>query len=72
MLSRNILMNKGLTPQRTKAVRNPRVKKRIRYEKARQKISSQKPIYHGGPQNGKYEGEFSGINSRTVKSVRFT
>lgn len=70
-LTRAILANKGLTPQRSKAVRNPRVKKRMKYEKAKQKLSSQKAVYRGGPSNGKYGGELSGINVRTVKSVKF-
>lgn len=70
-LTRAILTNKGLTPHRSKAVRNPRVKKRMRYEKAKQKVSSQKQIYRGGPAGGKYGGELSGISTRTVKSAKF-
>lgn len=70
-LTRAILKNKGLTPQRPKAVRNPRVKKRQKFEKAKRKVSSQKALYKGGlsETKGRYEGEKSGI-SKVVKSVR--
>ncbi|KAL6308424.1 Sas10 C-terminal domain-containing protein [Sparassis latifolia] len=69
-LTRAILKNKGLTPHRGKSVRNPRVKKRQKYEKAKKKLASQKAIYKGGlRETGKYEGEKSGI-SRVIKSVR--
>jgi len=70
-LTRAILKNKGLTPQRPKAVRNPRVKKRQRFEKAKKKVASQKAVYKGGlaETKGRYDGEKSGI-SKVVKSVR--
>ncbi|KAF5338889.1 hypothetical protein D9611_008769 [Ephemerocybe angulata] len=70
-LTRAILKNRGLTPHRSKAVRNPRVKKRQKFEKAKKKVSSQKAIYKGGlsESGGKYGGEKSGI-SKVVKSVR--
>ncbi|KAH9936644.1 Sas10 C-terminal domain-containing protein [Fomitopsis serialis] len=69
-LTRAILKNKGLTPHRGKSVRNPRVKKRQKYEKAKKKVSSQKAVYKGGiSDTGHYDGEKSGI-SRVVKSVR--
>jgi U3 small nucleolar RNA-associated protein 3 len=69
-LTRAILANKGLTPHRSKSVRNPRVKKRQRFEKAKKKVSSQKAVYKGGiGDSGRYEGEKSGI-SKVVKSVR--
>jgi U3 small nucleolar RNA-associated protein 3 len=70
-ITRTILANKGLTPRRAKSVRNPRVKKRQKFEKAKKKISSQKAIYKGGVgSTGRYHGEKSGI-SKVVKSVRF-
>ncbi|KAF5360398.1 hypothetical protein D9756_004767 [Leucocoprinus leucothites] len=70
-LTRAILTNKGLTPHRPKAVRNPRVKKRQKFEKAKKKLSSQKAVYKGGlsQTGGYYEGEKSGI-SKVVKSVK--
>lgn len=69
-LTRAILANKGLTPHRSKSVRNPRVKKRQKFEKAKKKVASQKAIYKGGiGDTGKYGGEKSGI-SKVVKSIR--
>ncbi|KIM43375.1 hypothetical protein M413DRAFT_444202 [Hebeloma cylindrosporum] len=70
-LTRAILKNRGLTPHRSKSVRNPRVKKREKFEKAKKKISSQKAVYKGGlsQSGGKYDGEKSGI-TKVVKSVR--
>lgn len=69
-LTRAILANKGLTPHRPKSVRNPRVKKRLKFEKAKKKVSSQKAVYKGGlsESGGRYDGERSGI-SKVVKSV---
>ncbi|KAI9463799.1 hypothetical protein F5148DRAFT_1276468 [Russula earlei] len=57
-LTRAILKNRGLTPRRSKSVRNPRVKKRQKFAKANKVIASQKPVFT------------SGI-SKVVKSVRF-
>ncbi|PCH40007.1 hypothetical protein WOLCODRAFT_142871 [Wolfiporia cocos MD-104 SS10] len=69
-LTRAILKNKGLTPHRSKSVRNPRVKKRQRYEKAKRKVASQKAVYRGGiGETGRYDGERTGI-SRVIKGVR--
>ncbi|KAG5648291.1 hypothetical protein DXG03_004863 [Asterophora parasitica] len=69
-LTRAILANKGLTPHRPKSVRNPRVKKRLKFEKAKKKLSSQKATFKGGlADTGRYDGEKSGI-SKVVKSVR--
>jgi len=68
-LTRAILKNKGLTPHRSKSVRNPRVKKRERFEKAKKRLASQKAIYKGGD-SSQYGGEQTGI-SRVVKSVKF-
>lgn len=71
-VTRAILANKGLTPRRSKSVRNPRVKKRLKFEKAKKKIASQKAVYKGGlnETGGHYGGEKSGI-SKVVKSVKF-
>ncbi|KXN88204.1 hypothetical protein AN958_07663 [Leucoagaricus sp. SymC.cos] len=70
-LTRAILTNKGLTPHRSKAVRNPRVKKRQKFEKAKKRLASQKAVYKGGlsQTGGRYDGEKSGI-SKVVKSVK--
>ena len=71
-LTRAILKNKGLTPTRPKSVRNPRVKKRMKYDEAKKKVRSQKAVFKGGlaSTGGKYEGEASGISTRVVKSVK--
>jgi len=52
-------------------VRNPRVKKRQRFEKAKKKLASQKAMFKGGlsQTGGHYDGEKSGI-SKVVKSVK--
>lgn len=69
-LTSAILKNRGLTPHRSKSVRNPRVKKRMKFDKAKKKLGSQKAIYKGGVgESGRYDGEKSGI-SKVVKAVR--
>lgn len=72
-ISRTIEKNRGLTPRRPKENRNPRVKKRKRFEKAQKKLSSKGPVYKGGQGalQGGYSGETSGINSNVVKSRQF-
>lgn len=61
--------NKGLAPKRKKEVRNPRVKKRMKYESKMKKLSSTRAVYSGGSK-GTYAGELSGIKSNLVKSVK--
>ncbi|KDN51325.1 hypothetical protein K437DRAFT_290192 [Tilletiaria anomala UBC 951] len=72
-INRTIEKNKGLTPFRPKAVRNPRVKKRQRYDKAKKKLGSMQAVYKGGlgSLEGGYQGEKSGISSNVVKSRKF-
>lgn len=71
-LTRAIEKNRGLTPHRKKSTRNPRVKKREQYEKAKIKVASQRAVYKGGQSTlaGAYAGEKSGI-SLASKSRRF-
>lgn len=69
-ISYQIQKNKGLTPHRKKEVRNPRVKKRMKYEEKQKKLRSVKAVYKGGEGKGGYQGELSGINTRVVKSVK--
>jgi len=72
-ITRQILKNKGLTPKRAKENRNPRVKKRKRFDKAQQKISTQRPTFkpdlaaQSRTLNG-YLGEKSGVKVGVVKS----
>ncbi|KAL2123320.1 hypothetical protein VTJ04DRAFT_3775 [Mycothermus thermophilus] len=65
-----IQKNKGLTPHRKKENRNPRVKKRKKYEQKQKKLRSIKPVYKGGEGPGGYQGELSGIKTTLVKSVK--
>ena len=60
--------NKGLTPHRKKDVRNPRVKKRKKYDEKKKKLASMKPVYKGGEGKGGYGGELTGIKTGLVRS----
>lgn len=55
---------------RKKEVRNPRVKKRMKYEAKLKKLGSMKAIYKGGEERGGYSGEKTGIKAGVVKSVK--
>ncbi|GAB1320146.1 something about silencing protein 10 [Madurella fahalii] len=65
-----IQKNKGLTPHRKKEVRNPRVKKRMKFEEKQKKLRSVKAVYKGGEGPGGYQGETSGIKTGLIKSVK--
>ncbi|TID02771.1 Uncharacterized protein CH35J_003732 [Colletotrichum higginsianum] len=60
--------NKGLTPKRKKEVRNPRVKKRMKYEEKQKKLRSMKAVWKGGEPQGGYGGEMSGITTNIVRA----
>lgn len=62
--------NKGLTPHRKKDVRNPRVKKRKKFEEKKKKLASMKPVYKGGEGRGGYGGELTGIKKGLVRSTK--
>ncbi|KAK6337531.1 hypothetical protein TWF730_002928 [Orbilia blumenaviensis] len=62
--------NKGLTPHRKKDVRNPRVKKRKKFEAAKKKLGSKKAVYKAP--TGAYSGEATGIRTRIIKSTKFS
>ncbi|KAJ5938090.1 hypothetical protein N7454_004432 [Penicillium verhagenii] len=62
--------NKGLMAKRNKDVRNPRVKKRKKYEEKKKKLGSIRQIYKGGEGRGGYGGELTGIKKNLVKSVK--
>ncbi|KAH3677290.1 hypothetical protein WICPIJ_009005 [Wickerhamomyces pijperi] len=57
-----IMKNKGLTPHRRKELRNSRVKKRMKYEKAKKVLNSTKAVYKAP--KGAYEGETTGPDQR--------
>ncbi|KAF2172939.1 hypothetical protein M409DRAFT_16890 [Zasmidium cellare ATCC 36951] len=69
-ISYAIEKNKGLTPHRKKDVRNPRVKKRKKYDEKKKKLASIKPVYKGGEGRGGYGGELTGIKKGLVKSTK--
>jgi U3 small nucleolar RNA-associated protein 3 len=62
--------NKGLAPKRKKDVRNPRVKKRKKYEDKLKKLGSVRQVYKGGEGRGGYKGELTGIKTELVRSVK--
>ncbi|KAJ1827494.1 something about silencing protein 10 [Coemansia sp. RSA 2599] len=64
-----ILKNKGLMPRRTKEQRNPRVKRRMRFEQAKKKLSSS--VAQVRALDGTYGGEATGIKSSLSRSTRF-
>ncbi|KAG5362725.1 Something about silencing protein 10 [Yarrowia sp. B02] len=64
-----ILKNKGLTPHRKKENRNSRVKKRIKYEKAKKKLASTRAVYK--QPTGAYAGEKTGIKKNLARSTKF-
>ena len=55
-ISYAIEKNKGLAPRRKKDVRNPRVKKRKKFEEKKKKLGSIRQIYKGGEGRGVYVG----------------
>jgi len=60
--------NKGLTPRRKKELRNPRVKNRMKYRKA--KIRRKGQVREVRKEMKKYSGEMSGINAFVTKSIK--
>lgn len=74
-ITRTILKNRGITPKRSKENRNPRVKKRKRFETAKRKVASMHAVYSAekasAAAGGAYLGEKSGIGKNTVKSRKF-
>ncbi|CAZ80340.1 unnamed protein product [Tuber melanosporum] len=66
-----ISKNKGLTPFRKKEVRNPRVKKRMKYDAAKKKLGSVRAVYKGGLK-GAYAGEATGIKGGLVRSIKLS
>lgn len=69
-ISYAIEKNKGLTPHRKKDVRNPRVKKRKKFDEKRKKLGSVRAVYKGGEGKGGYGGELTGIKKGLVKSTK--
>jgi len=67
-LTNQMLKNRGLTPKRKKDIKNPRVKKRVKYEDAQKKLKhiSKK----GTEQMATYQGERTGIKTNLSRSVK--
>lgn len=65
-----IAKNKGLTPKRKKEVRNPRVRKRKKFDEKQKKLGSIRQVYKGGEGKGGYGGELTGIKANVVKSIK--
>ena len=63
-----IAKNKGLTPKRSKLQRNPRVKHRVKYAKA--KVKRKGAVREVRTEVKKYSGEMFGINARVKKGVK--
>ena len=61
--------NKGLTAQKKKELRNPRVKHRLKYDKAKKRRKGQ--VREPRKELNKYAGEASGIKSGLVRSIKF-
>ncbi|GAB0494219.1 hypothetical protein MMPV_005510 [Pyropia vietnamensis] len=66
--SKQVLANRGLTPRRSKARKNPRSKHRAAFEKAL--VRRKGAVVEGRTPSAVYGGEASGINVRTRKSIR--
>ena len=64
------MTNKGLTRQRKKADRNPRVKKRMKYEAMEKKRKNVVREYKDGEYNI-YQGESSGIKKSLDRGIKF-
>jgi U3 small nucleolar RNA-associated protein 3 len=60
--------NKGLQPKRSKIQRNPRVKHRKKFEKA--KVRRKGQVREVRKETKKYAGEMSGINKRVKKGIK--
>jgi U3 small nucleolar RNA-associated protein 3 len=61
--------NKGLTRKRKKELRNPRVKKRNKWEEKQKKLRSVKQVWKGGEGRG-YQGETTGIKAGLIRSIK--
>ena len=67
-VAKKILHNRGLTRKRKKIDRNPRVKKRVKYEQTLKKRKNVVKEYKEGKQE-LYRGETSGIKIGLVRGI---
>ena len=66
---RSIMKGTGIYRKRNKMYKNPRVKHRIKYQKALTERKRKVQEYKSGPQP-KYAGELTGIRSNLIKSTK--
>lgn len=66
-----ILKNKGLKAHKKKLDRNPRLKRRKKFESAVKKLSSTRRVVKDRHTAGAYAGEQTGIRTDITRSVRF-
>ena len=65
-----IAKNKGLQPKRNKVQRNPRVKHRLKFAKA--KVRRKGQVREVRQEVKRYAGEMSGINMRVKKGIKLS
>ena len=68
-VQRSIVLNKGLVRKRPKKDRNPRVKKRMKYEEMQKKRKNIVKEFKGGNQK-LYKGEESGIKTGLDRGIK--
>lgn len=69
-ITKDIVKNRGLTPHRSKANKNPRKKHRNKFEKALVRRKGQVQEARAGTAGG-YGGEQTGIKSNVTRGVKF-
>ncbi|XP_076321844.1 something about silencing protein 10-like [Tachypleus tridentatus] len=67
-ISYEIAKNKGLTPHRKKEQRNPRVRLKMKYKKAKTRRKGQ--VREPRKELSRYGGELSGIRAGVVHSIK--
>jgi len=59
-------------PRRKREVKNPRVRKRKKYEEKMKMLASIKPVFKAGGEGRRgYERQLTGIKTGLVKSTKF-
>ncbi|EFW98962.1 sas10 utp3 family protein [Grosmannia clavigera kw1407] len=72
-ISWEIEKNKGLSHKTLKEKKNnPRVKKRIKFEKKTKQMASKRAVYKGGNDRNNYQGELTGIKTGLVRSIKLS
>ncbi|OAA64297.1 sas10 utp3 family protein [Niveomyces insectorum RCEF 264] len=67
-----IAKNKGLNHRSIKEKKNnPRVKKRLKFEKKTKQLASMRAVYKGGDRTN-YQGELTGIKTGLVRSIKLS